>query len=385
MEPRVLRLFVPLCFALLAGSLLAQPKFTVNGRLKIEGGDLDGARAVVYKNGEKERTISSGLSKFSLDLDLNNSYIISFEKDGYVSKKLSFNTKLPSGVPEMEFTPFTYAVSLFKQYDDLNLVVFNQPVGVIRYEPGTSDFDYDTDYTRSIQSQLQEAMEQVEKKEKDEANAKSANAAREAQLEKERRKAEEEARKQAAADAKAEAEQRRKAEAQLKEQQRREAQAQQQAEAPPVAQAAPTQVVQEVAPPPPAPPPPIEKKPAPPTAKAGERSGEEPRRTIVPVVAEERSTVRRAVAVEGSEVPPVVEPVSMEAVRHEELFEEPNKVTMVVKLESDGATTEYRKVVYKWGGAYYFKNGYSCSRELYDREARGEQLAGATPRSKGGF
>ena len=57
----------------------AQSTFTINGRLKIEGADLSGARVVVYKNGEKERVITSGLGKFTMQLDLNANYILSFE------------------------------------------------------------------------------------------------------------------------------------------------------------------------------------------------------------------------------------------------------------------------------------------------------------------
>lgn len=142
----------------------AQGKFTVNGRMKIEGGDLSNTRAVVFKNGVKERTISANLSKFSLDLEIGNNYVISFEKDGYVAKKISFNTNAPAEAAANGFTPFDFAVSLFKQYDDVNIVVFNQPVGMIRYDDKTGDFDYDTDYTKSIQSQVQQALAQVEQK-----------------------------------------------------------------------------------------------------------------------------------------------------------------------------------------------------------------------------
>src|SRR5262245_38525517 len=40
-----------------------QGKFTINGRLKVDGGSVDGSRVVVYKNGQKDRTLSNGLNK----------------------------------------------------------------------------------------------------------------------------------------------------------------------------------------------------------------------------------------------------------------------------------------------------------------------------------
>jgi hypothetical protein len=69
-------------------------------------------------------------------------------------------------------------------------------------------------------------------------------------------------------------------------------------------------------------------------------------------------------------------------VRDEELIVEPSRVTTVVTLSTGDRKDEYRKVVHKWGGLYYFKNGNTCTQEVYDREARDEQLAGASPRSK---
>jgi len=197
-------------------AMQAQGRFTVNGRMKIEGGDLSNTRAVVYKNGAKERTLTNNLNKFSLDLEIGHSYVIAFEKDGYVSKKISFNTNAPAEAAANGFTPFDFAVSLFKQYDDINIVVFNQPVGMIRYDEKTGDFDYDTDYTKSIQSQLQQVLAQVEQKQAQEEQAEKEGATRAAEEAKAKAKAEAEAQKQAAAKAKADAEAKKQADAKAK-------------------------------------------------------------------------------------------------------------------------------------------------------------------------
>lgn len=381
----------------------AQGKFTVNGRMKVEGSDLSGARAVVYKDGQKERTITSGLSKFSLDLDLNANYIIAFEKDGYVAKKISFNTRVPADAIANGFTPFDFAVSLFKQYDDINMVVFNQPVGVIRYESSIGDFDYDTDYTKSIQSQLQQALAEVEKKQKEEEQNADAEAKRAAEEAKQKAKAEAEAQKQAAAQqaaqaradaeaqkkaaadqaaqARADAEARKKAEADAKaEQVRQEAarkeeeerQAEAKREEERKAREARAQVVEE--PKPVAPPPPrMERN----TLAAKATEGEDVRRTVAPVMAEEASRMADARTSEAGEERPdgIAEtPVTM---RSEDLQVEPNKVTTIVTLETAGVKTEYRKVIHKWGGTFYFKDGKTCTQQIYEREALNEQLAGA--------
>lgn len=400
----VLRQILLILLIVSSGAVIAQGRFTVNGRMKVEAGDLAGARAVVYKNGVKERTLTSNLSKFSLDLELNANYIISFEKDGFVSKKLSFDTRVPSDAAPNGFTPFDFAVSLFKQYDDINMVVFNQPVGMIRYDNAAGDFDYDTDYTKSIQSQLQEAVVKVEKRQKEEQQSAANEAKAKAEAAKAEAKAKAEADKQAAAQAAAEA----KAKAEAEKQVAAEAKARSEQDRQVAAQAKAEQAKQEAArkeeerqraqqavkeEPKPAPPPsPVQDKPKPqPTpppvpqrnalaSKAQE--GQDERRTIEPVLVEEPSRMAPARINESTEARPAVTKEEPIINRTEDLIVESGKVTTVVQLESNGVVTEYRRVFHKWGGTFFFKDGSACSQTEYDQVTRQEQLAGASPRGK---
>ncbi|MEZ4738212.1 MAG: hypothetical protein R2818_02390 [Flavobacteriales bacterium] len=396
----------------------AQGKFTVNGRMKVEGSDLDGARAVVMKDGVRERTITVNLNKFSLDLDLNANYIISFEKEGYVSKKLSFNTHAPLEAVPNGFTPFDFAVSLFKQYDDINIVVFNQPVGMIRFDNRAGDFDYDTDYTRSIQTQLQEVLDKVAKREKDEAANAKEREQRAAAEAKEKAKAEAEAAKLAEARAKAaaeaakqeearlkaeaaaakeaedraiaEAKQRDQAEAQRLENERKAQQtkAQQVAEKPKVEAPAPVEkpapkVVPKADPLPKPEPRPVAQRSAPDPMKSLVVEGGDTRREIRPVIVEEAPRSALATVNKRDETRPNQEVDEPEVVREEQLLVEANSVTTVVRLTLAEKVDEYRRVVHKWGGNYYFKNGEACTQEVYQREARStDAIAGAVARGK---
>ncbi len=356
---------------LLPSMVLGQGRFTVNGRMKIEGSDLSGARAVVYKNGVKERSITTNLNKFSLDLELNSNYVVSFEKEGYVAKKVSFNTKAPAEAIANGFTPFDFAVSLFKQYDDINIVVFNQPVGMIRYDDQTGDFDYDTDYTKSIQSQLQQVLAQVEIKQKEEAASAKAAEAVAAEEAKAKAKAEAELAKQEAAKAKADAEAQKQALAEAKAEEKRQAEAK---KPPVVAEKVVEKPVEKPVikpmkqPEPEAPRPVAQLRPERNALSSKANVGEDGRRSIQPVVKQEER--------------PVVEEVVVEEVRNEELLVEPSRVTTVVKVTKGAHTDEYRKVTHKFGGQYYFKNGATCTKEIYDKEGAADHLAGATPRSK---
>lgn len=385
-----------LAIVILPAFTWAQGRFTVNGRLKIEAGDLSGTRAVVMKDGVKERTLTDGLNKFSLDLEIGHNYILSFEKDGYVAKKISFNTHAPAEAAAAGFTPFDFAVSLFKQYDDINIVVFNQPVGMIRYDDKTGDFDYDTDYTKSIQSQLQEVLTKVEQKQKDEEVNAKAKAKAEAEAEKQaaaKARQEAVAQKQAEEKAKAAAEAQKQAEARAK----TEAEAADRAaQAKAKAKAEETTRVQKVEEKPasevkaerPVPPAPVNERKVvrpsvEPTAVTSQaRTGQDDRRSISPVVQEEASRMVRALTNSNAEERPD-EPEEVAVVEtDQQTFVEPNRVTTVVTVRTGLVVDEYRKVTHKWGGQYFFKNGLTCSQEVYQRGVQAEQLAHSDPRSK---
>jgi len=136
-------------------------KLSLMGKLRVDGGSNNGAQIIVEKDGRRVRTIE-GTSRFELDLDFQAIYVISFEKEGFVTKKIRFDTHVADERIEYGFEPFGFTVEIFKQYDDVNMVVFNQPVGKIAYDEMIDEFDYDTDYTKSIQAQLDQAMDDVE-------------------------------------------------------------------------------------------------------------------------------------------------------------------------------------------------------------------------------
>ncbi len=355
-----------LLFLLVIGlSAMAQGVFKVEGRLKIEAGDLRNARMVMYKDGVKERTVTTDLSRFTLSLDIGHKYIMEFQKDGYVTKKLLFNTEAPAEAVANGFTPFEFGVSLFKQYDDVNIVIFNQPVGIIRYESSIDDFDYDTDYTKSIQSQLDEATERTVAKEKD--------------LEKQNK--EEEKRK--AQEAKAQAKEEARA---AKEREVAEAKAAEEARKAP--EPGP---VEKVEPPPPAPVVPVAREEAPPVKRtvpppapvvqngmsAKATAGEDGRRSIEARMGEEEVRMAKARNKVDEEIAPVVETVVPEQSRTEDLIVETNKVETVIVLTNGAEKHEYRRVAHKWGGVFFFKDGAAVSRDLYEREALADRMVQA--------
>jgi len=154
---------------LLVGGVLAQGYLPIVGNLKIEKGNLYGAKVVIMKDGEE--TGSKALSanpRLTMNLELNATYVLAFMKDGYVTKSMMFTTTVPADYKNEVFEPFKFNISLFKQYEGVNFVMFNQPVGKVFYNKPTDEFTFDTDYTKSIQAQLDAVMKIVLEKQKEE-------------------------------------------------------------------------------------------------------------------------------------------------------------------------------------------------------------------------
>ena len=162
----LIAIIMPFFFGMPTAFCQARVKAPV--KLKIEDGDFDGVSVVLKNNTTGESNSLPGSAKFDVDLKINSDYIISFSKPGYITKRIAFNTVSPTTRTNQGFYPFNFEVNLFKQYDGVNIVVFNQPVGKISFNRLIDDFDYDTDYTKQIQSALKLAEDEIKKKQQEE-------------------------------------------------------------------------------------------------------------------------------------------------------------------------------------------------------------------------
>jgi hypothetical protein len=166
---------IPVCLFLLIfifshTSALSQTRktLTVTAKFKIDGGgSLNDAYMVLQRDGQSVETLP-GQSSYTLNLEIGADYILSFNKPGYITKKININTTVNDEERvEQGFESYPFTVVLIKQYEGVNIVVFNQPVAKITYSKKYDEFDYDTDYTKSIQSAIQKAEEDLKKAEKE--------------------------------------------------------------------------------------------------------------------------------------------------------------------------------------------------------------------------
>ncbi|MFM7079026.1 MAG: hypothetical protein ACKOYC_04455 [Bacteroidota bacterium] len=155
-------------FFLVGYSVVGQNRLSVPVKISVESGDVEGVTVYLKNNTSGEINETPGKAKMNLELILNNDYVITFSKKEYITKRIAMNTSMPTSRLVQELYPFNFEVVLFPQYEGVNIVVFNQPVAKIFFDPLLDDFDYDTDYTKQIQSALKKAEEQIIAKQKEE-------------------------------------------------------------------------------------------------------------------------------------------------------------------------------------------------------------------------
>lgn len=291
----------------------------IDGIVRVKKVSPASARVIVVPNEGEVRTITEALSHFTLTLDLQTNYLLSFECNGCVTKQLLFDTHVPAGRAAYEF-PFQ--VTLEPPPTDAPFA-YAGPVGLIRYDPAIADFGYDTDYKIARDEVLTKRLEQVRARSEaapvPDLQPLPAPPAAAAPVP----SASEVTTFMPPAPEKPDVDAPRGPFEEL---------------APTRSEVAPlVHPTGERPPPPPVPPAPVRMPPAPPAPKPVEAIEEVPRPAAV-------------LEHDG---------------RTEEVIPEKLRVTTIVRIRAEGRITEYRRVAQYYGGVVYFKDGVACTEAVY--------------------
>jgi hypothetical protein len=172
------RSFALICLSLVCSFFLnAQVEpLRVKFNLIVNDGSKAGAKVVIERDGKKWKQKDGEDGRGYVDLDYQHEYVLSFSKPGFITKKIAVSTKLPQKVLKDGFEPLIFDVTIFKQYDGVNIVIFNQPVARYAFLQEKDDFGYDTDYTKTILSEIKKVEDELKVKHKeDKSPAEKAN------------------------------------------------------------------------------------------------------------------------------------------------------------------------------------------------------------------
>ncbi|MEP7265430.1 MAG: hypothetical protein ABI772_13075 [Bacteroidota bacterium] len=135
-------------------------------KLNVQSGSTDGVTVSVIRNGIPTATLD-GKRNMNLLLEYNRKYTLLFKKLNYISKSVEFDTHVSAARIKDGIEPYTIGVKLFSQDDKEHQVVYNQAVGQIRFDKNLDEFTYDTDYSKSILSDMDEDNESADATEDD--------------------------------------------------------------------------------------------------------------------------------------------------------------------------------------------------------------------------
>lgn len=134
-----------------------QGRLALDGILKVRGGDLVGARMVMVDHLGHSVVLTTGLSRFSLSLELNSEYLLEFSQEGCVTKQVLVDTRVPTGDYVFRNYGFPFQVTLQAPRQG-QAYEYEGPVARVHFVPAIDDFGYDTDYRVKPMPALAKAM-----------------------------------------------------------------------------------------------------------------------------------------------------------------------------------------------------------------------------------
>ncbi|MFT3885274.1 MAG: hypothetical protein QM724_07545 [Flavobacteriales bacterium] len=280
---------------------------------------LAGTRVIVVDRDGPSTIISESVGHFTLPLSLDRTYLLSFEREGCVTKQLLFDTRVPGRY--MGDAPFSFPFQVTLEPPPTS-APFNYagPVGFVRFQENIHDFGYDVDYRITRDQALAERLDRIRQEGSGPASVVPGPKA--ARL-----------------------------------------------PAPVADPDAPRGAFEELAPTLSDVPPLVHNTGTDPVVVP---KAADPVMVVEPVapVEVERDPVPEAPRASASSPAPsataMVEPVIDGVERQEQLIVEPLRVTTIIRLTQKGHTTEYRRVAHAYGAVFFFRNGGSCSERTFE-------------------
>lgn len=139
-----------LFFVITGGLFQLHAQYKVSGEIIDVDLSYSDVSLVVVCDGQENQVNISADGKFDTYLQWHKISLLSFKKPGYVAKIIEFSTVLPDEVFPQTIEPYYLPVRLFKMFEGVDTVFFNNPVAKIRFDNRLKDFADDRDYSLNV-------------------------------------------------------------------------------------------------------------------------------------------------------------------------------------------------------------------------------------------
>ncbi len=150
---------LPLSLLLSFGAFAARGVLKADGIIRVKGADLHSATVTVVPGNAASYGLPVGSKHITLDLPLDDVYLISVQREGCPTKEVYFDTRVPV---EMHGTVFQFPFQVtLESLTPERMFVYEGPVGFVRYVHALKDFGYETRYIIRVEEELKERMRSI--------------------------------------------------------------------------------------------------------------------------------------------------------------------------------------------------------------------------------
>lgn len=133
-----------ICLVITANGAVPQPKAVLNvtGSVKVDRGLVEGATIQIFRNeGFLNNVTINRTGNFRVPLDIGQVYRFRFSKEGYYSKSIEIDTRIPPEVCQKDcfFPPYQIAVNLYATVP--GVAIDESDIPRISYNPVIDNFD----------------------------------------------------------------------------------------------------------------------------------------------------------------------------------------------------------------------------------------------------
>ncbi len=130
-----------------------------DGILRVKGADVANATITVVPSGAAAYSFPVGTTNFTLELPLDDTYLVSFERADCPTKQVYFDTRVPLEGHASDFR-FPFMVTL-QHLSAEDMFAYVGPVGFVRFLQPIVDFGYETVYVAKVDGELRARMDQM--------------------------------------------------------------------------------------------------------------------------------------------------------------------------------------------------------------------------------
>lgn len=142
--------------------LLVSQELQVKGTLKKDGSIFkEEAEILLYERNEVVgKTEPNWLSSFSFKLSLDAHYTIEVRAEGHISKRVSFDTRIPEDVKDANPSRFEFDVVMLekRRVPEDEAGIFDFPVGRVFFDPYEKEFRFNDSYTSRIRREFRKVL-----------------------------------------------------------------------------------------------------------------------------------------------------------------------------------------------------------------------------------